>query len=69
MGEWGHNTFCFVLFYDQTIDILQLTIFLFEVLVCWVSSIEKINKQNNETVLWSSPRNPKLMFVNICLFV
>ena len=46
--------------------IFALTIFLFEVLVCWVSFIEKINKQN-ETVLWSSPRSPKLMFVNICL--
>ena len=23
-------------------------------------------KQNNDAVLWSSPRNPKLMFVNIC---
>ena len=43
-----------------------LTIFLFGVLVCWVSSIEKINKHNNDAVSWSSPRNPKLMFVNIC---
>ena len=39
---------------------------MFGVLVCWISSIEKMNKQNNDAVLWSSPRNPKLMFVNIC---